>query len=88
MFDFLLIYLHIFDKLYSWGVTEHGKRFAFRQSEYILRTSSIFGGVQMENKVKGITYDVRNDSQYCWYCSDGYQYYCHDDQYHTECKET
>ena len=28
----------------GWGATENGKRFAFRQSEYILRPSSIFGG--------------------------------------------
>ena len=26
------------------GVIKNDKRFAFRQSEYILRTSSIFGG--------------------------------------------
>ena len=41
---FALIYSFTSDKLCSWGVTENGKRFAFRQSEYILRTSSIFGG--------------------------------------------
>ena len=41
---FVLIYLPIFVKLCLWGATENGKRFAFRQSEYILRASSIFGG--------------------------------------------
>lgn len=42
----------------------------------------------MENKVKGTRYDVRNNSLYCWYCSDNYQYHCHGDQYHTDRKET
>ena len=33
----------------------------------------------MENKVKGTEYDVGNNSQYCWYYSDDYQYRCHND---------
>jgi len=41
---YILIYIYFYDRLYLWGVIENGKRFAFRQSEYILRTSSIFGG--------------------------------------------
>lgn len=42
----------------------------------------------MENKVKGTRYDVGNNSRYCWYCSDDYQYRCHGDQYLTDRKET
>ena len=42
----------------------------------------------MENKVKGTKYDVGNNGRYCWYHSDGYQYYHHDDKYHSEHKET
>ena len=42
----------------------------------------------MENTVKGTRYDVGYNGQYCWYCSDSCQYYCHDDQYHTDCKGT
>ena len=41
---FVLIYPCASDRLYLRGVTENGKRFAFRQGEYILRASSIFGG--------------------------------------------
>ena len=42
----------------------------------------------MENKVKGTKYDVRDNSKYCWYCSDNYQYRCYDNQYHTNHKKT
>ena len=42
----------------------------------------------MENKEKGTRQDVRNHSQYYWYCGDSYQYYCHDNQYHANCEET
>ena len=42
----------------------------------------------MENTVKGTRYDVGCNSQYCCYCSDSCQYYCNDDQYHKDCKET
>ena len=35
----------------------------------------------MENKVKGKGYDVRNNSWYSRYCSDDYQYHCHNNQY-------
>ena len=42
----------------------------------------------MENTVKGKRYDVGNDSQYRWYCSDNYQYRCHINQYHADHKET
>lgn len=41
----------------------------------------------MENKVKGTRYDVGNNSGYCWYCSDDYQYRGHGDQYHIDSKE-
>lgn len=41
---YLLICFNTFDILLVWGVTENGKRFAFRQDEYVLRTSSVFGG--------------------------------------------
>ena len=37
---------------------------------------------------KGTRYDVGNNSRYCWYCSDNYQYHCHGDQYHANHKET
>lgn len=39
-----LIYIYGCDIIFLWGVTENDKRFAFRRSEYSLRTSSIYGG--------------------------------------------
>ena len=41
----------------------------------------------MENNVKGTRQDVRNYSQYDWYCGDNYQYCCHDNQYIANCEE-
>ena len=70
------------------GATENGKRFAFCQNEYILRTSSILEVILMENKVKGTRYGVGNNSRYSWYCSDDYQYHCYINQYHTDHRET
>lgn len=41
-----------FDKINS-GVIQNGKRFAFCQNEYILRTSCVVEEMHMENLVKG-----------------------------------
>jgi len=40
----------------------------------------------MENKAKGKRYDVGNNSRTHRYCSDGYQYHRHNNQYHKEFK--
>lgn len=42
----------------------------------------------MENSVKGKRYDVGNNSRYCRYCGNGYQYHRYNNQYLTDFKET
>ena len=83
----MLINLFWCDRIKLRGAAENGKRFAFRQSEYILRTSGILGVIQVENKGKGTEDDVWNNSRYCRYCSDDDQYRRHGGQYHTKRKE-
>ena len=70
------------------GAAKTGKRFAFCQNEYILRTSGTVEVVHMENNAKGTRYDGRNSRRYCRYCCNNYQYYCNNYQYHANCKET
>ena len=60
----MLIFSFTSGKIYLWGATENGKRFAFCQSEYILRTSSMLEVIPMENKAKGTRHDVGNNSRY------------------------
>ena len=69
------------------GCCQNGKRFAFRQSENILRTSSIIRG-DTNGKFNERYINDRNSGWRCRYCSYDDQYYRDRDQYRADQSET
>lgn len=53
IFTTLVYSITILCVIITLGCYLNGKRFAFRQNEYILRSSSISEVIHMENKTKG-----------------------------------
>ena len=81
-FLFAYWFIHLLLVYYIHGVlpkTVSGSPFARVSTFWELPVS--LEVIPMENIVKGTKYDVRNTSQFSWYCSDDYQYHCHNYQY-------